>query len=96
MHEDVTLEELGGAKVHCQVTGVADFRVKSEKECMEAIKKLLSFIPQNCDAQPERGIPVTTRRGPRRSLAEIVPAHPTHGYDMHKVIKEIVDQRRFL
>ena len=53
MGEDVTLEELGGAKVHAQVTGVADFRVKTEKECMQGIKRLLSFLPSNWREAPE-------------------------------------------
>ncbi len=95
MHEDVTLEELGGAKVHCQVTGVADFRVKSEQECMEGIKKLLSYLPQSCDVPPERK---DTGDNPDRltaALEEIVPEVSTRGYDMHKVIKEIVDNGDF-
>ena len=54
MHEDVTLEQLGGAKVHTQLTGVADFRVKDEKACMEGIRKLLSYLPQNWEQMPER------------------------------------------
>jgi acetyl-CoA carboxylase carboxyltransferase component len=95
MHEDVTLEELGGAKVHCQVTGVADFRVKSEQECMEGIKKLLSYLPQNCDAQPDEK---DIGDNPERltiALEEIVPELSTQGYDMHKVIREIVDKGEF-
>ena len=43
--EEVSMEELGGAKVHSTLTGVADFRVKSEPDCMQGIKKLLSFLP---------------------------------------------------
>ena len=95
MHEDVTLDELGGAKVHCQVTGVADFRVKSEKDCMEGIRKLLSYLPQSCEEPPERK---ETGDDPERlteKLAVIVPAQSTQGYDMHRVIKEVVDNGDF-
>lgn len=95
MHEDVTLEQIGGAKVHCQVTGVADFRMKSEQDCVENIKKLLSYLPQNCEVLPERK---DTGDDPDRltsALADIVPAVSTRGYDMHKVIKEVVDNGDF-
>jgi acetyl-CoA carboxylase carboxyltransferase component len=96
MGEDVTLEELGGAKVHSQVTGVADFRVKSEPECMQGIKRLLSFLPSNWREHPEWR---DTGDDPERftdALGKVVPAEPTKGYDMHKVIKEIVDNGEFL
>jgi acetyl-CoA carboxylase carboxyltransferase component len=96
MGEDVTLEELGGAKVHCQLTGVADFRVKSEQECMQGIRNLLSFLPSNWREHPKRR---DTGDDPERfadTLGEIVPAQPTKGYDMHRVIKEIVDNGNFL
>jgi acetyl-CoA carboxylase carboxyltransferase component len=94
--EEVTLEELGGAKVHCQLTGVADFRVKSEKECMKGIRRLLSFLPSNWRERPPR---IDSGDDPERfadALGEIVPAQPTKGYDMHQVIKEIVDNSDFL
>jgi acetyl-CoA carboxylase carboxyltransferase component len=96
MGEEVSMEELGGANVHCQITGVADFRVKSEKECMEGIRRLLSFLPSNWREQPARK---DTGDDPERfvdALSEIVPVQPTVGYDMHKVIKEIVDSADFL
>ena len=51
--EDITIEELGGAKVHTQLTGVADFRVKTEQECMQGIRRLLSFLPSNWKEHPE-------------------------------------------
>jgi acetyl-CoA carboxylase carboxyltransferase component len=94
--EDVSLEELGGAKVHCQLTGVADFRVKNEKECMEGIRRLLSFLPSNWRERPPKA---EVEDDPERytdALVEIVPAQPTKGYDMHKVIKEIVDNGDFI
>ena len=95
MHQDVTLEELGGAKVHCQLTGVADFRVKSEQECMESIKTLLSYLPQNCDVLPEWK---DTGDDPERltgGLADVVPEQSNRGYDMHRVIKDVVDKGVF-
>ncbi len=96
MGEDVTLEELGGAKVHCQTTGVADFRVKSEQECMQGMRRLLSFLPSNWRESPPK---IDSGDDPERftdALGEIVPAEPTQGYDMHKVIREIVDNGDFI
>lgn len=94
--EEVSMEELGGAKVHSRLTGVADFRVESEQECMQGIRRLLSFLPPNWREYPERR---DTGDDPERftdALGEIVPAQPTKGYDMHQVIKEIVDNGDFL
>lgn len=96
MGEDVTLEELGGAKVHAQVTGIADFRVKTEQECMQEIRRLLSFLPSNWREHPEWR---DTGDDPERftdALSEVVPAEPTKVYDMHLVIKQIVDNGDFL
>ena len=96
MGEDVSLEELGGAKVHCQLTGVADFRVKNEKECMQGIRRLLAFLPSNWRECPSK---IDSGDDPERftdALGEIVPAEPTQGYDMHQVIKEIVDNGDFI
>ncbi len=94
--EEVSMEELGGAKVHSQVTGVADFRVKSEQECMQGIRRLLSFLPSNWRETPERK---DTGDDPERftdALGKIVPAQSTKGYDMHRFVKEIVDNGDFL
>jgi acetyl-CoA carboxylase carboxyltransferase component len=95
MGEEVSMEELGGAKVHCQITGVADFRVKSEQECMQGIRRLLSFLPSNCREVPERK---DTDDDPERftdALSEIVPTQTTKGYDMRRFIREIVDKGDF-
>lgn len=94
--EDISMEELGGAKVHCARSGVADFRVKSEEECMQGIKRLLSFLPSNWREQPPKR---DTSDDPERlteALAEIVPDQPAKSYDMRRVIKEIVDRGDFL
>ena len=96
MGEDVSLEELGGAKGHCQLTGVADFRVKNEQECMQGIKRVLSFLPSNWRECPPK---IDSGDDPERytdALGKIVPAEPTQGYDMHKVINEIVDNGDFI
>ncbi|MFC1952373.1 acyl-CoA carboxylase subunit beta [Chloroflexota bacterium] len=96
MGQDVTMEELGGAKVHAQISGVASFRMKTEEECFEKIKKLLSFLPLNSSQSPLRK---DTGDDPDRcddSLADVVPADPRKPYDMHKIIKSIADNGDFL
>jgi acetyl-CoA carboxylase carboxyltransferase component len=96
MHEDVTLEELGSAKVHCQVTGVADFRVQTEQECMAGIRQLLSYLPQNCRQRPEKKDADDDPERLIEALTDIIPEQPTHGYDMHQVIQSVVDSGDFL
>jgi len=95
MGEDVTMEELGGAKVHSKTSGVADFRVRSEEECFLMIKKLLSFLPSNNEEAPPV---VDTGDDPGRmdeTLADIVPTDPYKTYDMRKVITRLADNGDF-
>jgi acetyl-CoA carboxylase carboxyltransferase component len=94
--EEISLADLGGAKVHAQITGCADFRVKSEEECFELIKRLLSYIPSNCQEQPPV---VDSRDDPERmdeELGKIVPPDPKKSYSIHKVILRLVDNGEFL
>ncbi|MFC1990327.1 acyl-CoA carboxylase subunit beta [Chloroflexota bacterium] len=96
MGEDITMEELGGAKVHAQITGLASFRVKTENECFERIRELLSFLPSNNSESPPWK---DTGDDPNRyddSLAEIVPINPRKSYDMHKIVEGIADNGYFL
>jgi methylmalonyl-CoA decarboxylase subunit alpha len=89
--EDISMEDLGGAKVHCRKSGVGDLEVADDEECIRAIKTYLSFFPSNCEERP----PVRETSDPddRRSdkLMEIVPESPRQPYDMYDVIREIVD-----
>ena len=94
--EEISLTDLGGAKVHSQITGCADFRVKSEEECFELIKRLLSYLPSNCQERPPV---VDSPDDPERmdeKLEKIVPSDPKKSYDMHKVILRLVDKGEFL
>ncbi|MDY7019338.1 MAG: acyl-CoA carboxylase subunit beta [Chloroflexota bacterium] len=95
MGEEITMEELGGAKVHSRVSGVADFRVKSEEECLLMIRKLLSFLPSNNEGKPPV---IDTGDDPGRideSLAEIVPTDGRKSYDVRKVIAGLADNGDF-
>jgi methylmalonyl-CoA decarboxylase subunit alpha len=93
--EDVTQEELGGAKVHCRKSGVGDLEVADDAECIESIKKYLSFFPSNCEQPP----PVRESADPvdrmDEELLDIVPESPRHPYDMYDLIERIVDDGEY-
>jgi len=93
--EDISMEELGGAKVHCRKSGVGDLEVKDDEECVAAIKAYLSFFPANCEEKPplgEAADPVDRRS---EKLMEIVPDSSRQPYDMYDVIAEIVDDGEY-
>jgi acetyl-CoA carboxylase carboxyltransferase component len=94
--EDISLEELGGAKVHNKVSGCADFRVKTEEECFELIKKLLSYFPSNYLETPPVIDPLDDTNRMDDEIEKIVPSDPKKPYDMRDVILRIVDNRDFL
>jgi acetyl-CoA carboxylase carboxyltransferase component len=94
--EKVTFEDLGGATVHSQESGVVHFVAKNEANCLELIRLLLSHLPQN---NRERAPVRECEDDPGRSneiLQDIVPAEPRKTYDMHAVILEVLDKSGFL
>jgi propionyl-CoA carboxylase beta chain len=95
-HEDVTFDELGGAMVHNEKSGVAHFAVDTEIECITLIKKLLSFIPQNnLEDPPEVSCNDDINRSDKE-LDFVVPDSPNKPYDMLDVIHKVVDNGDFL
>jgi propionyl-CoA carboxylase beta chain len=93
-HEDVTSEELGGAMTHSSKSGVTHFACANELECIQYIKKLLSYIPQNCEDGVPR-LPYTPGNETRPKLNEIIPSNPNQPYDMREVIDGVVDEGTF-
>lgn len=94
-HENVTSEELGGASAHATKSGVTHFACANEVECIENIKSLLSYMPQNC----EEDAPVYTYETAdetRAKLNNIIPANPNQPYDIKEVIEELTDTGSFL
>ncbi len=91
--EEISMEELGGAKVHCEKTGNAHFFANDEAECFAQIKKLLSLVPHNNDC----GTPCTEPAEPKAKVdvAEIVPTDPTKPYDVREVIRSVADDSDF-
>ncbi len=95
-HEDVDFDKLGGADVHGATSGIAHFVADSEAESLAAVRKLLSYLPSNnLDDPPLRP---STDPPERRDeeLLDIVPDSPTKPYDMHEVIRRVVDDGEFL
>jgi acetyl-CoA carboxylase carboxyltransferase component len=93
--EQISHEDLGGAKVHCQISGVADGRFSNDKECLDKIKDLLSYLPQNTNEEPPVSQMNDDRERMNDDLADIVPSYAYKPYDMHKVIYSLVDEGRF-
>jgi acetyl-CoA carboxylase carboxyltransferase component len=93
--EDVTAEDMGGSKIHCKISGVADREVADDRECLDAIRSYLSYFPSsNLDRPPLLEIedPIDRRC---EDLYDIVPANPRQAYDVNKVIASIVDEGTF-
>ncbi len=93
--EKITMEELGGADVHSETTGLCDFKAKSEKECLKLVARLLSYLPANCDESPPKTEPREPKLGGDR-LIDIVPEKQKKVYDMEEVIRCIVDGSDYL
>ncbi|MFC2115181.1 acyl-CoA carboxylase subunit beta [Bacteroidota bacterium] len=91
--EEISMEDLGGARVHSEITGNAHFYSLSETECFEQIKKLISFIPWS-NLKKAKKFP------PKEPIADfhiddIVPGDPKQPYDVRDVIRAIVDDSDF-
>ncbi len=95
-HEDVTVEELGGASVHASQSGVIHYAAESGVDAIEYIKKLLSFMPQNNVDSP----PIQASDDPVERIDEylnrIIPENPNKSYDIKEVIWRTVDNGDFL
>jgi acetyl-CoA carboxylase carboxyltransferase component len=94
--ETVTMEELGGAKIHSEVSGVTDLVAKNDAECLQMIRKLMGFLPANFDQRAPRN---ASSDDPDRRvdvLEKIVPEDTKRAYNIVQVVKAIVDDGDFL
>jgi acetyl-CoA carboxylase carboxyltransferase component len=93
--ERVTLEELGGARMHCTESGCGDFLVADDKEAIRLAQVYFEYMPQNWREPP----PCAPGRPPRpgaRPISQVVPLQPQRGYDMHRLIEALVDEGSWL
>ncbi len=94
-HENVTSEELGGAHTHASRSGVTHFACTNEVACIENVKALLSYMPQNCEEEaPVYDYEIGNEI--KEHLNNIIPENPNQPYDMKEVIEELVDTESFL
>ncbi|MGE4586512.1 MAG: acyl-CoA carboxylase subunit beta [Mangrovibacterium sp.] len=91
--EEISMEELGGAKVHAETTGNAHFYAESEQECFDQIKKLMSYIPWNNTEKADTVEPAKPTF--RKKIENIVPSNPKLPYDIRDIIKSITDKSDF-
>ncbi len=94
-HEDVTKEKLGGSMTHNSVSGVGHFVSRDDTECLQTIRELLSFLPQNNREDPPRRPCTDPVDRADRELDSIVPAESNLPYDMKDVIHRVVDDGWF-
>jgi len=94
-HEEVTSEELGGAMTHASKSGVTHFACANEIECINNIKQILSYVPQNCE-EDAPSVPYENKGSEKReALNNIIPENANQPYDMREVINGVIDEDSF-
>ena len=93
--EEISMEALGGARVHCETTGNAHFFAKSEEECFNQIKSLVSYIPWN-NSRKAATYPKKKPKTRKFNIESIMPSDPREPYDVRDVIRSITDDSDFL
>lgn len=94
-HEDVSKEQLGGARTHNETSGVAHFLASNDEQCLQQIRELMQFLPQN----NLDGVPPASTRDPEnrmdRELDTLIPAESNQPYDIKDVIRHVIDDGYF-
>lgn len=90
--EKVTLEEMGGARMHCEVSGCGDYLATSEEEAIELAKRYITYFPQNYTGRPKRE---ETRPAINKDLEKIIPLNQNVPFNMYEVIDGIIDEGSF-
>ena len=93
-NEEVSAEDLGGASAHSSKSGVTHFAFPNEVETINGLKRLMSYIPQNCEEEPPF-VPYESKDEIRPLLNDIVPDNPNQPYDIREVIEGVVDDSSF-
>jgi methylmalonyl-CoA decarboxylase subunit alpha len=93
--EKTTLEEMGGARMHCEVSGCGDVLAKSDEEAIAFARRYLQFFPDHCDGQPSCCPPAEPGKDPAE-LGHIIPTNQNAPFDMHALIEHLVDADSFL
>ena len=92
LHQTITKDELGGAKIHAQSSGLTHIITRTEDECLEKVKVLLSYLPDNYLSQPTiQQDDLEDQTSEKINLQELVPQNPNKTYDIKNVINGIFD-----
>ena len=94
-HEEVTMNELGGAMTHNATSGVAHFAAADDRECLATIRELLSYLPGNNMEDPPRRPTADPWDREDERLDSIVPDDPNQPYDMKEIIRSVLDKHHF-
>ncbi len=94
--QDISEQELGGSKVHCETSGVGDGEFANDEECIAAIKRYLSYFPSSCDEAPPRLASTDSIERREESLLDLLPDSNRRPYDVYKLIRAIVDHGELL
>lgn len=93
---DISHEELGGTRTHAEKSGVAHFIAENEPECLQMVRRLLSFLPQSFRNDPPRVEPTDDPNRTDENLLNIIPEEPTKSYDMKQLITSVIDNGDFM
>jgi len=91
--EKTTLEEMGGARVHCAESGVGHFLCKTEADALDVVRRYLSFLPSNWQGRPPRAEALPVPSGP--ALASLIPASERQAFDMRRFVKGLLDHESY-
>jgi propionyl-CoA carboxylase beta chain len=94
-NEEVSSEELGGAMTHASKSGVTHLTAANDIDCLDKVRRLLSYLPQNCEERAPM-LPFEAGEEYRDELASIMPSNANHPYDMRDVVRGIVDEDSFM
>jgi len=94
--ETISMEDLGGTKIHSEVSGVTDLVARNDEECLAMIRRLLGFLPANFESAPPRKDPTDDPARALESLEKVVPEDMRRAYNVLQVIRAIVDDGDFL
>lgn len=92
--EKVTLEEMGGAKMHCSVSGCGDVLVKTEEEALRFARKYLTYFPSNFRTRPEKTTTVPIKPA-EKSINDIIPENQNAPFNMYELIDQLIDEDSF-
>jgi acetyl-CoA carboxylase carboxyltransferase component len=94
--QEISEQDLGGSKVHSEISGVGDVEVANDEECVATIKQYLSYFPSHCEDKPPivKGADPANRKDD--ALLDVLPETTRQSYDMYKIVKSIVDDGKIL